>query len=485
MSIFRLLALASVALSTTSVASAAVTHVSLQGGTLTIVCDNANDTIRVWQYGGTTGQPATYTTVVDGAGPATNDFELLRTWSGLNGVPVNPFGGITGVTKVVVKGGGGDDLIETLQPGRPGTVVELLGEAGNDTLKGSDNTNDLLVGGLGDDTVSGFGGNDTLYGDELGEESFTATSSLPNLAYPANLPLTVGGFKLSTTVGSLRSHPGAAGTNVAGYGVQLDDTFAGFGASRGIDGGEALCVQLANPALTMVTATLTVGLNAGALAGSSAYAVDLYAGSTLLGTVTGTVTGAVGSYHAIPVSAGGAAFDKMVLRNTGAVNTAPFSLSAVSAATEDPTEGGNDVLNGGRGSDKMFGQAGNDTLTGGDFLGLSTLVGGGDMYFGGAGADNVVIDNASSQFLTGFDQGLQGTIMGFAEGSDTIWIKAIEFAMNPATALLVTGTASQFNRIVVDSTTSPGSTLVRLPFNTRLVLTGFTGTLTAADFVVY
>jgi Ca2+-binding RTX toxin-like protein len=299
------------------------------------------------------------------------------------------------------------------------------------------------------------------------------------------LPLTVGGFKLSTTVGSLRSHPGAAGTNVAGYGVQLDDTFAGFGASRGIDGGEALCVQLANPALTMVTATLTVGLNAGALAGSSAYAVDLYAGSTLLGTVTGTVTGAVGSYHAIPVYAGGAAFDKMVLRNTGAVNTAPFSLSAVSAVTEDRTEGGNDTLNGGRGSDMMFGQGGDDTLNGGDFLSLSTLVDGGDIYVGGVGEDIFLIDNASSQFLTGSDKGLQGTITDFAQGSDTILIQAIQFALNPATCQLVTGTASQFNRIVVDSTTSPGSRLVRLPFNTRLVLTGFTGTLTAADFVLY
>jgi Ca2+-binding RTX toxin-like protein len=485
MSLFRLFALASIALSTTSVASAAVTHVSLQGGTLTVVCDDANDTIRVWQYGGTDGQPATYTTRVDGAGPAINDFELLKAWSGLSGVPVNSFGTITGVTRVIVMGGGGDDLIEMLQPGRPGTVVELYGEAGNDTLKGSDNTNDLLLGGLGDDTLFGFGGNDTLYGDELGEESFTATRSIANVVYPANFPMTVGGFKFTTPAGGPRSHPGAAGINVAGFGVQLNDTFAGFGASRGIDGGEALRVQLADPGLTMASATLTVGLNAGALAGSSAYAVDLFAGGTLLTTVTGTVTGAVGSFHAITVSAGVAAFDKMVLRNTGAVNTAPFSLSAISAVTEDPAEGGNDVLNGGRGSDKMFGQAGDDTLTGGDFLGLSTLVDGGDIYFGGAGVDIFFIDNTSSQFLTGSDKGLQGTITDFSKGSDMIYIQAQNFSLNLATWQLKSGTVSQHNKIVKDSTTSPSSTLVRLPFNTRVVLHGFTGTMTAADFVVY
>jgi Ca2+-binding RTX toxin-like protein len=462
----------------------AVTGVSLADGTLTIVADNANDTIRVWQFGGNTGQPATYSTRVDGAGPATNDFELLKTWSGQNGVPVNQFGIITGVTKVVVKGGGGDDLIEMLQPGRPGTVVELYGEAGNDTLRGSDNTDDLLVGGLGDDTLYGFGGNDTLYGDELFKKSFTANSSIPNLAYPANFPLAVGGFKLSTTVGTLRSHPGTAGTNVAGFGVMLDDTFAGFGASRGIDGGEALCVQPADPGLKMASATLTVGLNAGAGAGLSAYAVDVYAGGTLLTTVTGTVTGAIGSLHDINVSAGGAAFDKIVLRNTGAVNTAPFSLTAVSAVKEDPTKGGNDALYGGRGSDKMFGQAGNDTLIGGDFHGLSTLVDGGDIYVGGAGADIFFKDNTSSQFLTGSDKGLQGTITDFAQGSDKIRIQAMQFSLNLATWRLQTGTASQPNKIVVDSTTSPGSTLVRLPFNTRLVLTGFTGTLTLADFEV-
>jgi Ca2+-binding RTX toxin-like protein len=463
----------------------AVHDVSLVGGTLTILCDDANDTIRVWQYGGTPGQPATYSTRVDGAGPATNDFELLQTWSGKNGVPVNPFGIITGVTKVVVKGGGGDDTLELLQPGRPDTVLELYGEDGDDILKGSDNTHDLLVGGLGDDTLHGFGGNDTLYGDVLGQASLTASSSMPNLAYPANFPLVVGGFKLSTTVGGLRSHPGVAGTNVAGYGVMLDDTFAGFGASRGIDGGEALNVQLSDPSLTMASATLTIGLNAGAGAGLSSYAVDVYAGGTLLTTVTGTVAGAMGSLHAIPVSAGGAAFDKLVLRNAGALNTAPFSLGAIRAVTEDPNEGGNDFLYGGRGSDKMFGQVGDDTLTGGDFLGLSTLVDGGDIYFGGAGAEIYSIDDASSQFLTGSDNGLQGRIMDFAQESDRVRIKAMQFGLNPATLQLQTGTASQFNRIVVDSTTSPGSTLVRLPFNTRLVLTGFTGTLTAADFVLF
>ena len=152
-------------------ASAAVTNVSLSSGVLTIVCDNANDTVQFQQWGGTAGQPLTYNTRV-GVGPNVNGYNLLATWSGQNGVPVSG-GTITGVRKVVIMGGGGDDNLSVNTTTPAGTVIELFGEAGNDTLSGGNKTNELLVGGAGDDTLNGGNGNDTLYGDDVPTQTFS------------------------------------------------------------------------------------------------------------------------------------------------------------------------------------------------------------------------------------------------------------------------------------------------------------------------
>ena len=148
----------------------AVTNVSLSNNVLTIVCDNANDTVQFQQWGGTAGQPLTYNTRV-GVNPNVGHYNLLRTWSGMNGVPVNS-GTITGVRKVVIMGGGGDDNLSVHGSTPAGTVIELFGEAGNDTLSGGNNT-ELLVGGAGDDTLNGGNGNDTLYGDDVPTQTFS------------------------------------------------------------------------------------------------------------------------------------------------------------------------------------------------------------------------------------------------------------------------------------------------------------------------
>ena len=83
---YLLPACALAALSTS--AFSAVTNVSLSNGVLAIVCDDANDTVQFQQWGGTAGQPLTYNTRV-GVNPNVGNYNLLRTWSGQNGVPAN------------------------------------------------------------------------------------------------------------------------------------------------------------------------------------------------------------------------------------------------------------------------------------------------------------------------------------------------------------------------------------------------------------
>jgi hypothetical protein len=144
-------------------ASAAVTNVSLSNGVLTIVCDGANDTVQFQQWGGTAGQPLTYNTRV-GVGPNVNGYNLLATWSGQNGVPVSG-GTITGVRKVVIMGGGGDDNLSVNTTTPAGTVIELNGGNGNDTLYGDAKRRAKLSRVLGKRALKSF--HPRLFNDRL------------------------------------------------------------------------------------------------------------------------------------------------------------------------------------------------------------------------------------------------------------------------------------------------------------------------------
>jgi Ca2+-binding RTX toxin-like protein len=77
----------------------------------------------------------------------------------INGV--NKVFNASGVTGVIVKAGGGNDLVRN----RTSLPALLLGGAGNDTLVGGSGS-DTISGGTGNDVLSGGRGNDLLNGDE-------------------------------------------------------------------------------------------------------------------------------------------------------------------------------------------------------------------------------------------------------------------------------------------------------------------------------
>lgn len=60
--------------------------------------------------------------------------------------------------------GAGDDLFTVAGPIASDSSAGIYGEEGNDTLQGSDEVFDQLIGGAGDDVVVGNGGADNLYG---------------------------------------------------------------------------------------------------------------------------------------------------------------------------------------------------------------------------------------------------------------------------------------------------------------------------------
>lgn len=69
-------------------------------------------------------------------------------------------GEFSGMTRIVVDGGAGDDAIDAMKLSIP---VVLFGGAGDDYLVGGDG-DDVLVGGAGDDVISGSFGNDVIVG---------------------------------------------------------------------------------------------------------------------------------------------------------------------------------------------------------------------------------------------------------------------------------------------------------------------------------
>lgn len=67
------------------------------------------------------------------------------------------------ITKIVVNGLGGNDVIEVNQRNPIAIGVEIHGGAGNDYIKGS-NASDRLFGEGGNDFIEGKGGNDLIDG---------------------------------------------------------------------------------------------------------------------------------------------------------------------------------------------------------------------------------------------------------------------------------------------------------------------------------
>ncbi len=76
-----------------------------------------------------------------------------------------------GVEAVAVSGGGGDDQL-VVAPGLPGLLVVADGDAGNDTLTGSEE-NDGFSGGAGNDVLNPGGATDSADGGEGDDQLFT------------------------------------------------------------------------------------------------------------------------------------------------------------------------------------------------------------------------------------------------------------------------------------------------------------------------
>ncbi|WP_342238723.1 beta strand repeat-containing protein [Inquilinus sp. OTU3971] len=254
------------------------------------------------------------------------------------------------VDLVTGTGSGGDAQGDTLTG-----VENLIGSAGNDTLIGSagDNT---LTGGAGADALTGNGGVDTA--DYSGSGAGVTVDLIAGTG--------TGGDAQGDTLASIENLTGSAfrdvlhgsaGANALSGGAGNDMLYGGAGADT-INGGDGIDT-------------------AGYFDSDAAVTVDLAAG-------TGTGGHAQGDVLSNIERLGGSTFDDTLSGNAGAnaINGGGGNDIVAGAGGNDQLYGGNgnDQIDGGDGWDTLEGEAGDDQLSGGAF---------GDILRGGGGADHL------------------------------------------------------------------------------------------------
>ena len=278
--------------------------------------------------------------------------------NGNNGNDTITIGNLEDIAAVLVEvsGGNGNDSISAAGALIGNVRLLLSGDAGNDTLTGSEDAdtvsggdgNDLLYGGGGDDTMIGGNGKDNLYG-QAGNDSMQGNAGDD----------------------SLRGNDG-------------DDTIEAG------DGFDVLLGQNGDDSLNGGAGDDNMDGNAGA---------DTLLGDLGLDTLSGGDgnDSLDGGRNDDLISAG--AGDDFIRGDHGndSIDSGDGDDTVIGGDGNDSISGGNgnDQINGSDGDDVINGGSGNDTILGGD--GADTLAGGGgtDVILGGDGDDSINGQGAS------------------------------------------------------------------------------------------
>lgn len=336
----------------------------------------------------------------------------------------------------------------------------LTGNAANNALTGGAG-NDRIVGGLGIDTAV-FSGNAASYSIAVdavnasvlvtGADGVDTLVGVEQLQFADQLMLA----PVILTAGN-DIYNGTANADII-FGLGGNDTISGLAGNDLIDGGDgANSLNGGDGDDTLVAGAGNDILNGGAGVDTVSYAGAATAVTVNLATTTQQNTGGSGR-------------DTITLVENIIGSALNDTLTGSTAANRLVGGGGNDALNGGAGNDTLVGGLGNDTLT------------------GGAGLDFIVFDAVPS--ATNRD-----TISGFVVLDDTIQLAGSMFiGLGPIGNLGVgafnTGTAASQadDRIIYNSANGAllydADGLGGAAGTQFATITGLTGALSAADFVV-
>ncbi len=366
----------------------------------------------------------------------------------LAGGPGNDIYVVNGPGDVVTENPGeGTDEVRTMLAAYTlaANVEKLTGlSSSGQTLAGNDG-NDVITGGSGDDTLTGGAGQDVLDGGDGNDILFSHVAT-PGAAM----------FALVPSLDTLAEHDvlrGGAGNDIifAGYGDDVDggpnDAYGDklaisfMGATSGVTADFRLLGS--QPSITIGGGTITGIEEVFSIEGSNYD--DLLAGwASSFYPTGGAIYGRGGNDHIIAgyyAGWGGSAIyggdgdDLIDLTGAG------YGPSAYGDAGDDTIIGGNSYerIDGGTGNDKLYGNYGFDTLIGGDGddlldggnfddnldggIGNDILYGAGDLdtIKGGAGDDIIYGDQSPLGSANGLSPSRNDDVLSGDDGNDTIY----------------------------------------------------------------
>ncbi len=253
---------------------------------------------------------------------------------------------------------------------------------GDDTIDGGEG-DDVLVGGDGTDQITGGSGNDTIFGGDDTSTPGSADIEIANSSFETtshsdgNWTTGVPDWTTSGFVGDQNPSSG-----------ELDESAVdGVNVAFLYNNGNSLSQTLSQTYQDGETYTFEMDVGDATYAGSSNYTINIYAGSTLIGTTSGS-TGDSDTLTTVSVSTNGYSDPSLngqpirieIVKDSGGelmVDNVVGTVTDIAPQPDGDTSG--DILDGGEGADLVSGGAGDDTITvdQGD-----TVTGGdGDDYF--------------------------------------------------------------------------------------------------------
>lgn len=295
--------------------------------------------------------------------PPVHEADASATWASVGGANGDDEdNAISGSsTQDVISGFGGDDVISGL-----GGDDTLYGNAGNDQLMGDDG-NDQLIGGDGNDDLFGDAGNDSLDGGEGADDLFGGHGD--DLLYGgADGDVLDGGHGADLLSGGAGNDViRGDGGNDRLEGGDGDDILSGGAGTDGFFGGNGR---------DMVDYSYSSG----------DWKIDLSGG--IATSLTGTV---VEGLHSIENATGGSGNDIMIADEAG-------SWLFGQLGNDQLTGGGfNDWLDGGDGSDNINGMDGDDLIDAGSGDDLVRDGEGDDVIYFGSGDDEFVWNGGNDE----------------------------------------------------------------------------------------
>ncbi len=281
-------------------------------------------------------------------------------------------------------------------------AIEIVGNAGDDTLRGSGALVDTLTGGTGNDSLVGGLQPSGQY-DVVREEGDDGTVAITNTQLLGS-PTGLGTDTMS----------GIEGVAV-GTGTATGDNFlnaSGFGAGRVTLTGGGGDDTLSGGTVSADT-TQTGSGNDSLVGGDGTDRLVQTFNDTGVTLGAGTMTGATGAGALGADTVTG--FETAVLTGQGNNNT--INASGFGGVVSLEGAGGNDALTGAASADSLSGGAGNDSLTGN--AGADTFVGGagGDTFTAGGTDADLLLESGDDASVTFANTGVTA---GGALGTDAI-----------------------------------------------------------------